>query len=137
MENSPQQIAAARQTIKQLLIVLDKADRKFRSARNWGFLDILGGGLLTDLMKHGKLSSASADMNEVQRLLGYLQAQLGNVSFPNDYRMQLGGFSTFADFLFDGAIFDIYMQSKIMRSIDELQRLYGKLEQLDGVLAKM
>lgn len=137
MDNSPQQVAAARQTIRQLQSVLDEAMRKFKSARNWGFIDILGGGFLTDLIKHSKIASASNDMGEVQRLLGVLQAQLGNVSFPNDYRMQLGGFSTFADFLFDGAIFDIYMQSKIMKSIDELQRLYGKLQQLDEVLARL
>lgn len=137
METSPQQISNARQTIKQILPLLEDAERKFRSARNWGFVDIFGGGLLTDLIKHGKIASASNDMNEISRLLGYLQGQLGSITIPTDYRMTLGGFSTFGDFMFDGAVFDIYMQSKIMKSLDEIRRLENRLMQLDSVLAKM
>lgn len=137
MENSPQQIAAARQTIRQLQPLLQDAERKFKSARNWGFIDIFGGGLLTDLIKHGKLASASNDMNDVSHLLGYLQGQLGSITIPTDYRMKLGGFSTFGDFMFDGAVFDIYMQSKIMKSLDEIRKLEARLSQLDSILAKM
>lgn len=137
MENSPQQITAARQTIRQIVPLLQDAERKFKSARNWGFVDIFGGGLLSDLIKHGKLASASNDMSDISHLLGYLQGQLGNITIPTDYRMKLGGFSTFGDFMFDGVVFDVFMQSKIMKSLDEIRRLEARLQQLDCVLAKM
>ena len=39
----------------QLISELDQAERQLASARNWGFLDVLGGGLITDLIKHSKL----------------------------------------------------------------------------------
>lgn len=137
MENSPQQIAGARQTIRQLLPLIDQAENKFKSARNWGFLDIFGGGLLTDLIKHSKLNSASYDMNEIANLLQVLQNQLNGLIIPTDYRMRTGGFSTFGDFIFDGAIFDIYMQSKIMSSLEQVRQLKTKLMQLDSMLQGM
>lgn len=137
MENSPQQIANARQTIRQLLPLIDQAESKFKSARNWSFLDIFGGGLLTDLIKHSKLNSASYDMNEIANLLQILQNQLNGLVIPTDYRMRTGGFSTFGDFIFDGAIFDIYMQSKIMSSLEQVRQLKTKLLQLDSMLSGM
>jgi hypothetical protein len=47
------------------------------------------------------------------------------------------GFSSFGDFLFDGAIFDIYMQSKIMSSLDQIRSLRTKLLQLQEMLGRM
>ena len=49
------QINKAINITDQLINCLDDAERQLSSARNWGFLDILGGGLITDLIKHSKL----------------------------------------------------------------------------------
>lgn len=137
MQNSLEQISGAKQTISQILPLIERAEDKFRSARNWGFLDILGGGLITDFIKHSKLNSASYDMNEIAALLQRLQSQLSGLVIPTDYRMQMGGFSTFGDFIFDGAIFDIYMQSKIMSSLDQIRSLKNKLIQLNSTLSNL
>lgn len=137
MENTPQQIKNARNTIRQLLPLIDQAEAKFKSARNWGFIDIFGGGLLVDLIKHSKLNSASYDMNEIARGLELLQSQLNGLVIPTDYRMQLGGFSTFGDFIFDGAIFDVYMQSKIWSSLEQVRQLKDRLQRLDSMLSGM
>ena len=123
-------------TICQILPLVDEAERKFKSARNWGFLDIFGGGLIVDLFKHGKLNSANNTMNEISYHLQILQNQLDSLTIPTDYRMKFG-FSSFGDFLFDGAIFDIYMQSKIMSSLDQVRKLKNKLVQLQDMLDKM
>lgn len=123
-------------TIRQILPLVDEAERKFKSARNWGFLDIFGGGLIVDLFKHGKLNSANNTMNEISYHLQILQKQLDGLTISTDYRMKFG-FSSFGDFLFDGAIFDIYMQSKIMSSLDQVRKLKNKLVQLQDMLDKM
>ena len=137
MENSPQQIQSAKSTIRQLLPLIEQAERKFKSARNWGFVDIFGGGLISDFIKHSYLNSASIIMNDIQHNLQILQQQLNGLVIPTDYRMQMGGFSTFGDFIFDGAVFDIYMQSKIMSSLEQVRDLKNKILQLDAVLNKM
>ena len=48
--------------LDRLLPLVDEAERKFKSARNWGFLDILGGGFIVDMIKHYKIDSASSLM---------------------------------------------------------------------------
>lgn len=129
-------VSSAKNTIRQILPLVDEAERKFKSARNWGFLDIFGGGLIVDLFKHGKLNSANNTMNEISYHLQILQNQLDSLTIPTDYRMKFG-FSSFGDFLFDGVIFDIYMQSKIMSSLDQVRKLKNKLIQLHDMLDRM
>ena len=132
-----QEVQNARNTISTLIPLIEEAERKIKSARNWGFIDIFGGGFLTDVIKHMNLNAAASVMQDISYQLGTLQNQLKTLTIPTDYRMQMGGFSTFADFIFDGAIFDIYMQSKIMKSLDEVRNLKSRLVQLDNVLSRM
>ena len=94
--------------IDQLLPLVDQAEDKFRSARNWGFLDILGGGFIVDLIKHSKLGSAGEIMNRINYLLHDLQRELKEVVIPTDFSMNTASFATFADFLFDGISRRIY-----------------------------
>lgn len=114
--------------IDRLLPLIGEAERQFSSARNWGFLDMLGGGLLTDIIKHSKLSRASGCMNEINYLLRDLERELKDIQFTTDYSMNTRTFSTFADFLFDGILADTYMQSKIMSSLDQVRELHHRIE---------
>lgn len=114
--------------IDRLLPLIGEAERQFSSARNWGFLDMLGGGLLTDIIKHSKLSRASGCMNEINYLLHDLERELKDIQFTTDYSMNTRTFSTFADFLFDGILADTYMQSKIMSSLDQVRELHHRIE---------
>lgn len=134
--NNPQ-TAAAINTIDRLLYLLDDAERQFKSARNWSVIDILGGGFFTDLIKHYKLGKASDTMDEVNYLMQELGRQLGSINIPDNYRMHLGGFLTFADFFFDGIFVDAYMASKIFSSIDEIKKLRNKLTGLRSNLQQM
>ncbi len=128
MTNNIKEINDVQLIINQLLPLIDEAEKKFTSARNWGFLDILGGGFLVDLVKHTKLSSASSTMNQINYLLRDLQRELKEVVIPTDFSMNTGTFSTFADFVFDGVLADVYMQSKIMTSIEQIKELRRRLE---------
>ena len=114
--------------IDRLLPLIGEAERQFSSARNWGFLDMLGGGLLTDIIKHSKLNRASGCMNEINYLLRDLERELKDIQFTTDYSMNTRTFSTFADFLFDGILADTYMQSKIMSSLDQVRELHHRIE---------
>ena len=73
-------------------------------------------------------------MDNVNYLMQRLQQVLGSIQLPADYRMQIGDFATFADFFFDGVFADLYMQSKIMQSLDEVRRLKSKLYDLKARL---
>ena len=133
MANEPQ-VNEAINLVNQLLPLVSEAESKLTSARNWGFLDLLGGGMIVDLIKHSKLNSASDTMSKVNYLMQRLQQVLGSIQIPVDYRMQIGGFATFADFFFDSGIVDLYMTSKIMSSLTEVRNLKDKLYTLKGKL---
>ena len=131
------QVNKALSLTDQLISCLDEAERQLSSARNWGFLDVLGGGFLVDLIKHSKLNNAKATMDKVSYLMGELQRVMGGIAIPSDYRMEIGGFATFADFFFDGGIVDIYMTAKIMSSLSEVRKLRDKCYDLKSRLGKL
>ena len=130
MPDNSLQVNQALTLTDQLITCLDDAERQLSSARNWGFLDILGGGLITDLIKHSKLQNAKNSMEHVNYIMQQLQQVLGSISIPGDYRMQIGGFATFADFFFDSGIVDVYMTAKIMNSLSEVRKLKEKCYEL-------
>lgn len=118
----------------QLISELDQAERQLSSARNWGFLDVLGGGFIVDLIKHSKLSNAKSSMDRVNYLLQELKRVLGGISMAGDYSMNVGGFETFADFFFDSGIVDVYMTAKIMSSLNEVRNLKNRCYELKNRL---
>ena len=121
----------------QLISELDQAERQLASARNWGFLDVLGGGLITDLIKHSKLNNAKSSMDRVNYLMQELRRVLGGISMPGDYSMNVGGLATFADFFFDSGIVDVYMTAKIMSSLNEVRNLKNRCYELRDRLSRV
>lgn len=134
MKNNSEQINQALNILSQLIPLVDDAEKKLSSARTWSFIDVLGGGFFTNLIKHSKLNNASYTMEQVDILMKQLQRVLGSIEVPEDYKMYVGNFSTFADFIFDGAIIDIYMTSKIMSSLTQVRSLREKLLELKTTL---
>jgi len=128
------QVTDAINLTDQILGYVEQAERSLSSARNWGFFDVLGGGFIVDMIKHHKLGKAREAMESVNYLMQRLQQLLGSLQLPADYRMEIGNFATFADFFFDGVFADLYMQSKIMQSLDEVRRLKNKLYELKSRL---
>ena len=112
---------------RELIPLVEIAEKHLSSARNWSFLDVLGGGMLVDLIKHMKLGNATQLMDRVNYLMQRLQQVLGSINMPQDYSMNVGGFLTFADFFFDNALMDAFMTSKILSSINQVRELKEKL----------
>ncbi len=131
------QINQAINLTDQLISELDQAERQLSSARNWGFLDVLGGGFIIDLIKHSKLNNAKISMDRVNYLLQELKRVLGGISMPGEYSMNVGGIATFADFFFDSGIVDVYMTAKIMSSLNEVRNLKNRCYELRSRLASV
>ena len=131
------QVNQAINLTNQLIGELDQAERQLSSARNWGFLDVLGGGLIVDLIKHSKLNNAKVSMERVNYLMQELRRVLGGISMAGDYSMNVGGFETFADFFFDSGIVDVYMTAKIMSSLNEVRNLKNRCYELRSRLSNV
>ena len=115
---------------ERALLSLKEAQNKLNSARNWGIFDMLGGGLITDIIKHSKMNDASAYLEEAKRDLLVFQRELQDVQGAIDLKVEVDGFLTFADFFFDGIIMDYVVQSKIAEARRQIEQAIPLVEKL-------
>jgi len=59
----------------QALRSLYAAREKLGSARNWGIYDMLGGGLISTMIKHSKMEDASELMEQAKQNLQIFQRE--------------------------------------------------------------
>ena len=136
-DNDSERIERALRLVRQMIPLADEAERQFKGARTWGAVDIMGGGLFTNLAKHAKLNKASDAMNQLNGLLQQLNGVLQRIVIPTDFSMNTNTFATFADFFFDGIVADTYMQSKIVSSLKQVRQLQEKLHSLESQLVRL
>lgn len=110
-------IAAGEKALNSLYAARDK----LKCARGWGMIDLFGGGLFTDMVKHSKMDDASRCMEDAKRHLKVFQRELKDVDLSVDLRMEVGGFLSFADFFFDGLVADYLVQSKIESAREQVE----------------
>lgn len=91
---------------------------------------MLGGGFLTDLIKHSNMNDASAYMEEAKQNLLIFQRELKDVQIHFNLTMEISSFLTFADFFFDGIIADYLMQTKIADARDEVENAIYQVQQV-------
>ena len=106
--------------LKEAIQAGDLAERALRqvqadlqSAANWGAWDLVGGGMLSTMVKHSKIDTAKQHAHAAQRHLLRFQEELADAGQRLSVSLEIGGFSKFADFFFDGLIADWIVQSKI------------------------
>ncbi len=92
---------------------LKKAKADLDSARNWGIYDIVGGGLLATMVKHGKMNSANENIKIAMTDLQKFRNELDDIDYANEDYMKLGELTMAADIIFDNVLTDLYVQSKI------------------------
>ncbi len=110
---------------------LRAAREKLNSARSWGIVDLLGGGFVTDWIKHSRISEAAACMETARRDMQIFARELQDVRIAVDLKMEIGTFLSFADFFFDGVIMDYLVQSRIA---DAREQVADAIVQVEGLL---
>ncbi len=121
---------------KQALQSLYAAREKLGSARNWGIYDMLGGGLISTMIKHSKMEDASGLMEQAKRDLHIFQRELRDIQVSFDLRMEISSFLSFADFFFDGLVADYLVQSRIAEAREQVQDAIDYVEPILELLRK-
>ena len=107
-------IDAADAALKHLGNAADMLD----DAGRWGIVDMLGGGLITTLLKHRNFVKELDDVDEATGL-----------------NVELGSGLQFADIFFDGVLADWIAQNKIDRAkqqvADAMRQVYAVRSQLE------
>lgn len=122
----------------EVIAGLDSVIVYFKSAGNWGIVDLIGGGLIVTAVKHSKIDRAKAAIHEVQTRLGRFRRELADLRTGPEAPLgvEISSFEKFADYLFDGLIFDWIVQSKISRSLDAAREMRARMAAIVGELRR-
>lgn len=122
--------------VEDALDCLDAAARDLKSAGNWGWFDIFGGGFLTSMLKHDKMQTAQRHLVAAQEALARLADELHDVEGFAGLGPDVSDFLLAADWLFDNAFMDAMVQQRIIESQDRVAKAVSQCEQVrDQLLA--
>ena len=126
-ENMAREVREARSAGIRALNSLRQAEQHLNSARGWGIFDMLGGGMLSTLIKQSKMDDAKRCVQRAQDDLQAFRRELADVNLPD---VRLDGFITFADFFFDGLLADFLVQQRINEAREQLARACTQVEDI-------
>ena len=116
---------------------LRAARDELNSAGNWGIVDLLGGGLISGLVKHSKMSNAQNYMEQAKWNLQNFSRELQDVNMVHNLNLELGDFLTFADLFFDGVVADWLVQDRINETKRQVEDAIRHVETILGQLRMM
>ena len=128
--NIEKEMREAIQAGENALYSLQAAREELQKAGNWGIVDLLGGGLITSLIKHSKMDNASRLMENAKYDLKRFQKELRDVTVNTNLSIDCSDFLTFADFFWDGIIADWMVQSKINDAKRQVDEAIAQVEQI-------
>ncbi len=102
-----------------VIVDLNQAIKSLGSAEGWGIWDMLGGGFITDMIKHSHIDNARINVTNAQNKISQFKRELADVQKSAEVQINIGELASFADFFFDGLIFDWIVQSKIEDSLKQ------------------
>ena len=112
--------SAALSCVDQILSELD-------SAEGWGTWDLVGGGLLTDLVKHSHLDEAQASVETLQTQLRRFKTELADVTIDAEIQVTIDGFLRVADYFFDGIFADWAVLDQIQQSQEQVHQTKSQI----------
>ena len=119
-------IEAGQAVIRSLSNTLSSLD----NAKNWGAVDMFGGGFLSDMAKHSNLNQARQQGVKTQRLMSRFNTELADVKLKTQINIEISQLTKFADLFFDGFLVDFLVQSKINKSYDQVLKVKKQVQQV-------
>ena len=135
-KSESKEIREAIQAGEAALSSLRNAQEKLNSAKNWGLLDLFGGGAFTGFIKHSKMETVSGLITQAKKDLEIFQRELKDVPVSLDLRMEIGSFLSFADFFFDDPVSDYLVYSRIQNTREDVEDGIQLVEELLEKLRK-
>ena len=113
---------------------LDQVLNALDSAEGWGTWDVLGGGMITDMMKYSRLDDAQQFMYQLQRALRCYRRELADVAALHIEDFRPEGFTQVLDIFFDNIFSDWAVLDRIGRSREQVKTLGRQVENIQRQL---
>lgn len=137
LENQMNEIKEALIAGETALSITNRILASLGSAEGWGTWDLLGGGLLTDMAKHGHLDEAQKQVEYLQVQLHRFKTELTDITIHADMQVSIDSFLCFADYFFDGLFADWAVLDKIKQSQTQVQNIKSQIESVLNRLTSM
>ena len=112
-----------------------------RSAKGWGVYDLLGGGLLSGLIKHSRMDKAEQEIAQLAVKAIQRAAKLRDVRVRCDATTELSAFWRVTDIVWDNLFSDWTALSQISEAKEQVERTDARildiLRQLQSVREDM
>ena len=135
---------AKRLSKRGLLIGIDRDDdalkaakENLNSAKNWGLVDMFGGGFFTTMLKHSRIDQAKRNMEQAKYDLRNFSRELNDVNMACDLNIDTGDFLSFADYFFDGFVVDWMVQDRINTAKRQVEEAIRRTESIVNQLQRM
>ena len=109
---------------------LGAAKENLNSAKNWGLVDMFGGGFFSTMLKHSKMDQAKYDLRNFSR-------ELDDVNMACNLHIDTGDFLSFADYFFDGFVVDWMVQDRINNAKRQVEEAIRRTESIVNQLQRM
>lgn len=125
-------VVAGRQALYQIEAALGKLD----TAEGLSAWDMMGGGLITDMMKYSSMDEAQKRMEGVQSDLRRYQAELADVAQTAQFELHTGDAVAMLDVFFDNIFADWAVCNRILRSAEQLRQVQRRVEDIQRGLER-
>ena len=115
---------------QRALSSLRTAKENLNSAKNWGLVDMFGGGFFSTMLKHSKMDQAKYDLRNFSK-------ELNDVNMACDLHIDTGDFLSFADYFFDGFVVDWMVQDRINTAKRQVEEAIRRTESIVNQLQRM
>jgi hypothetical protein len=106
------------------------AQDNLNSAKNWGMVDLFGGGFISTMVKHSKMDRAQQYMEQARYDLQSFSRELNDVNMACDLHIETNDFLTFADYFFDGFVADWLVQDRINNARSQVNEAIRRTERI-------
>ena len=113
---------------------LHRIQETLRSAKGWGIYDLLGGGLISGMMKRIRMEKAQQQIEELRGSLERFNSELKDVQVQCSASAELSEWLNITDLVFDNPLSDWLSLSKIKDAKAEIDRT---AEEVTALLAKL
>ena len=113
---------------------LHRIQETLRSAEGWGIYDLLGGGLISGMMKRIRMEKAQQQIEELRGSLERFNSELKDVQVQCSASAELSEWLNITDLVFDDPLSDWLSLSKIKDAKAEIDRTE---KEVAALLAKL
>ena len=115
---------------RRALNSLSAAKENLNSAKNWGLVDMLGGGFFSTMLKHSKMDQAKQNMEQAKYDLRNFSRELNDVNMACNLHINTGDFLSFADYFLDGFVIDWMVQDRINKAKQQVREAIRRTENI-------